>query len=201
MRVLSELRSRGVQDILICCCDGLKGFPQAIAAVFPTSVVQTCIVHQVRYSLSFAGWQHRRAIAASLRAVYDADSEAAAKHALGTFDQQWGERYPMIAKSWRASWPQLTAFLDFPPELRRMVYTTNAIESLNYQLRKIIKTKGHFPDEDSTTKVLSLALRNIEKKWGHPVTYWHRILNQLIIFFGDERLNVATRESARAQNL
>jgi transposase-like protein len=116
-------------------------------------------------------------------------------------DQQWGERYPMIAKSWRASWPQLTAFLDFPPELRRMVYTTNAIESLNYQLRKIIKTKGHFPDEDSTTKVLFLALRNIEKKWGHPVTYWHRILNQLIIFFGDERLNVATRESARAQNL
>jgi putative transposase len=201
MRVLSELRSRGVQDILICCCDGLKGFPQAIEAIFPASVVQTCIVHQVRYSLSFAGWRHRKAIATSLRAVYDAESEAAAKHALEAFDEHWGVRYPMIAKSWRASWTQLTAFLDFPAELRRMVYTTNAIESLNYQLRKVIKTKGHFPDEDATTKVLFLALRNIEKKWSRPALNWHRIFNQLIIFFGDERLNVATREAARAQNL
>jgi putative transposase len=201
MRVLAELRSRGVQDILVCCCDGLKGFPQAIEATFSSTVVQTCIVHQVRYSLSFVGWRDRRAVAAKLRAIYNAESASAAEHALEDFDREWGARYPMIAKSWRASWAQLTAFLDFPPELRRMIYTTNAIESLNYQFRKIIKTKGHFPDGDATTKILFLALRNIEKKWSMPVPHWHRIFNQLIAFFGEERLNVATRESARAQNL
>ncbi len=199
MRVLSELRTRGVEDILICCCDGLKGFPQAIEAVFPQSVVQTCIVHQVRYSLSFVPWQHRRAIAAALRAVYNADSESAAKAALEDFERVWGERYPMIARSWRASWTQLTAFLDFPPELRRMVYTTNAIESLNYQLRKTIKTKGHFPDQGAAIKLLFLSLRNVEKMWRKPTIHWHRIFNQLIIFFGPERLNVATRETATAQ--
>jgi putative transposase len=201
MRVLSELRNRGVEDILICCCDGLKGFPQAIEAVFPKSVVQTCIVHQVRYSLSFAPWQHRKAIAAALRGVYNADSEAAAKAALEAFEREWGERYPMIARSWRASWTQLTAFLEFPPELRRMVYTTNAIESLNYQLRKTIKTKGHFPDGQAATKLLFLSLRNVEKTWRKPPIHWLRIFNQLIIFFGPERLNVATRETASAQNL
>lgn len=201
MRVLSELRTRGVEDILVCCCDGLKGFPQAIEAVFPLSVVQTCIVHQVRYSLSFAPWHHRKAIAAALRTVYTADGDPAAKAALEAFEHDWGERYPMIARSWRASWSQLTAFLDFPPELRRMVYTTNAIESLNYQLRKTIKTKGHFPDQAAAIKLLFLSLRNVEKRWRKPAVHWYRIFNQLIIFFGAERLNVATRESARAQNL
>ena len=200
MRVLSELRTRGVEDILICCCDGLKGFPQAIEAVFPQSVVQTCIVHQVRYSLSFAPWHHRRAVASALRAVYNADSESAAKAALEDFERVWGERYPMVARSWRASWAQLTAFLEFPPELRRMIYTTNAIESLNYQLRKTIKTKGHFPDQQAAIKLLFLSLRNVEKMWVKPAMNWHRILNQLIIFFGPERLHMETREGASAQN-
>jgi putative transposase len=200
MRVLSELRTRGVEDILICACDGLKGFPQAIEAVFPLTLVQTCIVHQVRYSLSFVPWQHRRAVAAALRRVYNAESEAAAKDALELFERDWGERYPMIAKSWRTSWSTLTAFLDLPPELRRMVYTTNAIESLNYQLRKTIKTKGHFPDADAAIKLLFLSLRNVENKWQRPIEHWHRIFNQLIIFFGPERLNVATRETASAQS-
>jgi putative transposase len=199
MRILSELRTRGVEDILFCCCDGLKGFPQAIEAVFPQSVVQTCIVHQVRYSLSFACWQHRKKIAAALRGVYNAESEPAAKAALDAFEREWGERYPMIAKSWRTSWTQLTAFLEFPPEIRRMIYTTNAIESLNYQLRKTIKTKGHFPDQDAAFKLLFLSLRNAEKAWQRPLGNWLRIFNQLIIFFGPERLNVATRETATAQ--
>ncbi len=200
MRVLAELRSRGVQDVLICCCDGLKGFPQAIAAIFPKTVVQTCIVHQVRYSLSFVGWQHRRAAAAALRSIYTADSEATASHALAEFEQQWGSRYPTIGPSWRSSWSHLTAFLEFPPELRRMVYTTNAIESLNFQLRKIIKTKGHFPDADAATKLLFLALRNVEKSWNRGIKGWSAIYNQLVVYFGAERLNLETRGANRAQN-
>jgi putative transposase len=199
MRVLAELRSRGVQDVLICCCDGLKGFPQAIAAIFPMSVVQTCIVHQVRYSLSFVGWKDRKHVAASLRAIYVADSEATATHALDQFEEKWGARYPTIAPSWRASWPHLTAFLEFPPALRRMVYTTNQIESLNFQLRKVIKTKGHFPDAAAATKLLFLALRNVERSWARGVKDWNAIYNQLIVYFGAERLNLENRGGNRAQ--
>jgi transposase-like protein len=200
MRVLAELRSRGVQDVLVCCCDGLKGFPQAIAAIFPQSVVQTCIVHQVRYSLSFVGWQHRKQVAASLRAIYAADSEAAAVYALEQFEERWGTQYPTIAPSWRAGWTNLMAFLEFPLELRRMVYTTNAIESLNYQLRKVIKTKGHFPNVDAATKLLFLALRNVEKAWARAIHGWTKIYSQLIVYFGHERLNPETRAAGRAQN-
>lgn len=200
MRVLAELRSRGVQDVLVCCCDGLKGFPQAIAAIFPKTVVQTCVVHQVRHSLSFVGWQHRKKVAASLRAIYTAESEAAAARALDQFEAKWSAQYPTIAPSWRASWTHLMAFLELPPAIRRMVYTTNAIESLNYQLRKVIKTKGHFPDADAATKMLFLALRNVEKGWERGVYGWSAIYNQLMIYFGYERLNPEPRGTGRAQN-
>ena len=200
MRVLGELRARGVNDVLICCCDGLKGFPQAIGAVFPKSVIQTCIVHQVRYSLSFVTWQHRKAVAAALRSIYSADTEATAAHALDLFEEQWGERYPTIAPGWRNSWSQLTAFLDYPPEIRRMVYTTNTIESLNFQLRKVIKTKGHFPDAEAATKLLFLALRNVERRWARGIITWKTILSQLVIYFGTERLNLEQGDRGRAQN-
>lgn len=188
MRVLSELQARGVQDILIACCDGLKGFPAAIEAVFPRTTVQTCIVHQVRYSLSFVPWSERKRVAIALKTIYTADSEATARDRLDAFEQEWGAKYPMITRSWRTNWAHLTAFLAFPLEIRRIVYTTNAIESLNYQLRKIIKTKGHFPSEESAVKLIYLALRNAQRKWRMPSHFWRAALAQLVIFFGEERV-------------
>lgn len=185
LRVLSELRARGLEDVLFACCDGLKGFPQAIEASFPKAVVQTCIVHQVRYSLSFVSYTDRKAVASELRAIYTADSESAAEQALSAFDQKWSKKYPTIAPSWRNNWTRIVPFLSFPPEIRRMVYTTNAIESLNFSLRKVIKSKGHFPSDEAATKLLYLALRNAEKKWKAAPPDWKKILNQLIIYFGD----------------
>jgi putative transposase len=188
LRVLSELRTRGVQDVLIACCDGLKGFPQAIEATFPQAVVQTCVVHQVRHSLSFVSYTDRKAVAADLRAIYTAANEEAARDALAAFESKWSSRYPTIAPSWRANWTRLVPFLAFPPEIRKMVYTTNAIESLNYSLRKVIQSKGHFPSDDAAIKLLYLALRNTEKKWLAPPGEWKRMYNQLAIHFGDRFL-------------
>jgi putative transposase len=188
MRVLSELQTRGVRDILIACCDGLKGFPAAIAAVFPKTKVQTCIVHQVRNSLSYVAWNRRKRVAAALRAIYTADSEKAAGDQLDAFEKEWGTDYPMIVRSWRANWQELTGFLAFPQAIRKLIYTTNAIESLNFQLRKVIKTKGHFPSEESAIKLLYLALTNIERKWKRPPQFWRAVRAQLSIFFGEERL-------------
>lgn len=192
LRVLSELRHRGVQDVLFCCCDGLSGFPEAIAATFPKSVVQTCIVHLVRYSLSFVGWKERKDVANALKEVYRAPTEEAAAAALDAFERTWGKRFPTIAPSWRRRWTEVTAFLQFPEEIRRMIYTTNAIESLNYQLRKVLKTKGHFPSDRAVLKQLYLSIRNIEKRWKGAIPYWHTILNQLIILFGADRLELNT---------
>ncbi len=188
LRVLTELRERGVQDVLIACCDGLKGFPAAIEAVFPQAVVQTCVVHQVRYSLSFVSWQERKTIAAELRAIYTAPSEEAARTALDAFEARHGKRLPMVVRSWRANWDRITPFLAFPDEMRRLVYTTNAIESLNYQCRKIIKTKGHFPSEDAALKLLYLAMRNAERAWVGAPQFWRRARLQLIAYFGEERM-------------
>ena len=188
MRVLSELRERGVHDILVACCDGLKGFPAAIEAVFPQAVVQTCVVHQVRHSLSFVGWQQRKAVAADLRAIYTAPSEEAARDALAAFEVIHGARYPMIAKSWRANWDRISPFLAFPAEVRRLIYTTNAIESLNYQFRKVIKTKGQFPSEDAAIKLLYLALRNAERNWKAPPHFWRSAYLQLVAYFGEDRI-------------
>jgi transposase-like protein len=188
LRVLSELRERGVQDILIACCDGLKGFPAAIESVFPNAVVQTCVVHQVRYSLSFVGWKERKSVAADLRAIYTASSEDIARRELEAFDTKHGKRFPMIVRSWRTNWERITPFLAFPQEVRRLVYTTNAIESLNYSFRKVIKTKGHFPSEDSALKMLYLALRNAERRWLGLPKLWRQTKLQLIAYFGEERL-------------
>lgn len=188
LRVLSELRQRGVEDVLFCCCDGLKGFPEAIEATFPRSVVQTCVVHMVRNSLAFVGWKERQQVANALKAIYRASSADEAERALDDFESVWGKRFPAIAPSWRRNWAHVTAFLDYPAEIRRIIYTTNAIESLNFQLRKILKTKGHFPNDMAVSKQLFLALRNVEKKWKRPVPHWHTIFNQLLIIFGADRV-------------
>jgi putative transposase len=185
MRVLTELRNRGVGDVLFVCCDGLKGFPQAIEAAFPKATVQTCIVHQVRNSLAYVPWQDRTTVAADLRTIYTASNEAEADEALRDFEQKWSSKYPTIAPSWRNNWTRLVPFLAYPPEIRKMIYTTNAIESLNSVLRKAVRTKGHFPNEDAALKLLYLALRNVEKKWRGAMLDWKRIYPQLMIFFED----------------
>jgi putative transposase len=183
LKVITELKNRGVQDILIACCDGLKGFPQAIEAVFPKTIVQTCIVHLVRSSTRFVSWKDRKALMPDLRAIYTAPTEDAACAALGEFEKKWGARYAAVATAWRSNWEVARPFFAFPLEIRRLVYTTNAIESLNFQLRKVIKAKGHFPNDEAATKLLYLALRNVEKKWCNPPHYWKSVLNQLTIYF------------------
>ena len=183
LTVITELKNRGVEDIFIACCDGLKGFPEAIEAVFPKTVVQTCIVHMIRNSARFVSWTQRKALCADLRRVYGAVTEEAALAALSEFETTWGKSHPMVVASWRRNWERVRPFFAFPIEVRRILYTTNAIESLNYTLRKIIKTKGHFPSEDAATKLLFLALRNAEKKWRLPPRTWKSALNQFAIHF------------------
>lgn len=186
MKVVNDLRSRGVEDILIAVVDGLKGFPEAIGAVFPETTVQTCIVHLIRNSLDYATWKDRRAIAAELKAVYRAPSEAAARAALEAFaGGPWGTKYPPIAALWRRAWQQVVPFFSFPPEVRRVIYTTNAIESLHMRLRKIIKARGHFPSDDAALKLIWLALRNIRNKWGRAAREWKAAMNQFAILYAD----------------
>lgn len=186
LRVMNELKARGLNDILIAIVDGLKGFPDAITAVFPQTVVQTCIVHLMRYSLQFASWKERKAIGAALRPIYQAASAEAAHAALDAFAAgPWGTKYPAIAQSWRRSWEHVTPFFAFPTDVRRMIYTTNAIESLNSQVRKAIRNKGHFPNDEAATKLMWLALRQIEAKWKLPPIYWHAAKAQLAIQFED----------------
>lgn len=183
LKVISELKNRGVDDIFIACCDGLKGFPQAIEAVFPRTIVQTCIVHMVRSSTRFVTWKDRKALMPTLRAIYAAPTEDAALAELARFETQWGARYPAVAQSWRANWERVRPFFAFPASVRKLIYTTNAIESLNFQLRKIINAKGHFPTDEAATKLLYLALRNVEKKWTMAPRFWREALNQFAIHF------------------
>lgn len=186
MRVMSELKGRGVDDILIAVVDGLKGFPEAINAVFPLTVVQTCIVHVLRYSMAFASWKERKAIAASLKPIYTASSSEAAQTALEAFEQgEWGRKYPPIAQSWRRNWEQIIPFFAFSPEVRRIIYTTNAIESLNSSVRKSIRNKGHFPNDGAATKLIYLAIRQIEAQWKSPPPAWQAAKAQLAIQFPD----------------
>ena len=186
LRVMNELRSRGTQDILIAVVDGLKGFPEAITAVFPDTVVQTCIVHLIRYSMQFASWKERKQIAGELRSIYRAaNAEAAAAH-LEAFDQgSWGRKYPAIAQSWRRNWEAVIPFFSFPAEVRKIIYTTNAIESLNASVRKAVRNKGHFPSDQAAAKLIWLALRNITENWKNPPISWHAAKAQLAIQFGD----------------
>jgi putative transposase len=182
--VLNDLRQRGVQDVLICCVDGLAGFPEAIEAVFPQAWVQTCIVHQIRNSMRYVAYRDRKAVARDLKPVYRAVNAEAAWEALEAFDKTWGERYPMIADSWRARWDHITPFLALPADLRRAVYTTNSIENLNRQIRKAIKTRGHFPDEQAATKLIYLAIQRAETKWRTAYN-WTTTLRGLKIHFED----------------
>jgi putative transposase len=184
LAVLNDLHQRGVKDVLIACVDGLTGFPEAIAAVFPQAWVQTCIVHQIRSSMRYVAYKDRKRVAADLRPVYAAANIDAAEDALAAFDEAWGERYPMIAESWRARWEYITPFLALPADLRRAVYTTNSIENLNRQIRKAIKTRGHFPDEQAATKLIYLAIGRAETKWKRAYN-WTNALRGLKIHFGD----------------
>lgn len=185
LSILNELKTRGVEDILILCADGLPGLPDAVEAAFPKTVFQTCIVHMVRASTKFVTWKDRKKVCADLRKVYTAANVDAATDALDDFDQTWNEQYPMIANSWRKRWDEITPFLSFPPEMRRAIYTTNAIEALNRQLRKIIKSRGAFPSDEAAQKLLYLALRNAQKTWGRPFPQFKQALAQFAIHFGD----------------
>ena len=184
LQVLNELKQRGVQDILIACVDGLKGFPEAIEAVFPQAWVQTCIVHLIRHSLRYVPRREREQVARDLRPIYTAVDADAALQALEEFDDKWGERFPPITKSWRDAWEQVIPFLAFPPEVRRVIYTTNAIEALNRQLRKAIKTKGHFPNEEAARKLIYLAISNATPAWT-KTRNWTAALLAFKIHFGD----------------
>jgi len=183
LQVVTELKNRGVQDILIACVDGLKGFPDAINAVFPQTDVQLCIVHMVRNSLKFVSWKDKRELAKDLRKVYRAVSEEQAKEKLDEFSRKWDDRYSMVSKSWRENWENLIPFLAYPEDIRKAIYTTNAIESMNMSLRKVTKNRGSFPNDDAVVKLMYLALRNISKKWTMPIRDWGKALNQFAIIF------------------
>jgi putative transposase len=186
MKVFNDLKTRGTQDILIAVTDGLKGMEQALNAVFPSTTLQTCVVHLIRGSLDYASWKDRRVVAAALKPVYTAATVEAAEAALLAFEQSdWGKRYPPIAASWHRAWDRVIPFFAFPPAIRKIIYTTNAIESINAQLRKIIKTRGHFPSDEAATKLLWLALRNITGKWGSATHDWKAAMNQFAILYED----------------
>ena len=186
LKVFNDLKTRGCHDILIAVVDGLKGLADAINTVFPKTTVQTCIVHLIRNSLDYAGWKDRKLVAQALRPIYTAVSEAAASDELDAFAKgPWGLKYPSIVQSWTRAWEHVTPFFVFPPDIRRVIYTTNAIESLNMQLRKIIKTRGHFPNDESAIKLLWLALRNVLNKSVRRTFDWKVAMNQFAILYGD----------------
>jgi transposase-like protein len=186
LRVMTELKNRGVEDVLIAVVDGLKGFPQAINAVFPQAQIQTCIVHLIRNSLDFVGWKERKLVAAELKNIYRATTEDEAQQALDSFAAgPWGLKYPTITAIWRRQWQEVIPFFAYPLEVRRIMYTTNAIESLNMQIRKVIKNRGHFPNDEAATKLIWLALRNIAKNWKMPAITWRAAKNQFAIIFAE----------------
>ena len=185
LSVLSELKNRGVADMLIAAIDGLSGFPDAIASVFPKTQVQLCIVHMVRGSLRYVSYKERKAVSRDLRAIYRAPTLEAAEAALEAFEERWDPRFPMISRKWRTNWPNLTPFFDYPPEIGKVMYTTNAIEAMNAQLRKVTKKRGAFPGPDAVRKVLYLAIMKASERWTRPVQDWNAALNHLAIVFPD----------------
>jgi putative transposase len=185
LSVLTEIHNRGVKDIFIACVDGLTGFPNAIETVFPKTQVQLCIVHMVRNSVAFVGWQQRKQVCADLKAIYSAATEAEAEFNLELFAEKWDRQFPSISKSWRAHWQHIIPFFAFPSEIRRVIYTTNAIESMNSSLRKVIKNQQIFPTDEAAFKLVYLAMRNISKKWTMPIKDWKPALNRFAILFGD----------------
>ena len=186
LRVMNEIKARGTNDILIAVVDGLKGFPEAITTVFPQAIVQTCIVHLIRYTMQFASWKERKAIAGALKPIYRADHADAAWQALEAFDEgPWGQKYPAIAQSWRRNWEAVIPFFAFPTDVRKIIYTTNAIESLNASVRKAIRNKGHFPSDQAATKLIWLSLRHITENWKRPPIAWQAAKAQFALQFGD----------------
>lgn len=185
LSVFNDLKNRGVEDCFVACVDGLKGLPEAIEAVYPHTQVQLCIVHKVRGALRYVPWKERRAVAADLRAIYGAATLVEAEQALERFSERWDEKYPAISPSWRADWERLTVFFDFAPEIRRVIYTTNAIESLNYSMRKILKNRGAFPNDESILKLMYLGLGRVARRWTRPIRNWKAALNQFVILYGD----------------
>lgn len=189
LSVLTELKNRGMRDVFIACVDGLKGFPEAIEAVYPKTQVQLCIVHMVRNSLCYVGWKERKAVAADLRTIYSSATREEAERQLQLFEEKWGASFPHIVKSWRSNWERLVVFLSYPPEIRKIIYTTNAIESLNSSVRKVMRAKGAFPSDEAAAKLIYLALQNITRKWSLPVRDWKAALNRFAIMF-EERMVV-----------
>jgi putative transposase len=185
LSVMAELRNRGVQDIFIACVDGLKGFPEAIETVYPQTQVQLCIIHLLRNSLKYVSWKERKEVAADLREVYAATTVELAESALSHVEEKWNRAYPLVARPWRSNWERVIPFFQYPPEIRKVIYTTNAIESLNMSLRKVIKTKGAFPHDEAVFKILWLALRSISKKWTMPIRDWKSALNRFAIMHGE----------------
>jgi putative transposase len=188
--ILTELRNRGLQDVLIACVDGLRGFPEAIESVFPRARVQTCIVHMVRNSLNYVPWGKRKSVAAALRRIYTSSTLEEAEAQLDAFESEYGHQYAAIVRSWRTNWERIIPIFDYAPEIRRVIYTTNTIESVNSVLRRAIKTKGSFPSDAAATKILYLALMNAMTKWTMPIREWRLTLNQLIILFPDRLPNL-----------
>jgi transposase-like protein len=188
MGVLTELKNRGVEDILIACMDGLTGFPDALRAIYPQTRVQLCIVHMIRNSTKFVSWKDLKKVCADLKTIYSASTETAGREALEEFGKKWDGKYPMIYRSWDNHWENLCEFFKYPPEIRKAVYTTNAVESLNYQLRKVTKNRLSFSTDDAIMKILFLAIRNASEKWTMPIREWGQALNQFAIEFGKERV-------------
>jgi len=186
MKVFNDLKTRGVNDILIAVTDGLKGMPEALAAVFPATTLQTCIVHLIRNSLGYAGWKERKALAGAIRPIYTAVSAEAAQAELESFTEgPWGQRFPTVSAAWRNAWDRVIPFFAFPPAVRKVIYTTNAIENINSQLRNIIKTRGHFPSDEAASKLIWLALQNITAKWSRSAHDWKQAMNQFAILYDD----------------
>ena len=185
LSVLTEMKNRGLQDILIACVDGLKGFPDAINSVFPQTHIQLCIIHMVRNSLKYVSWKDYKVVTRGLKAVYQAPTEEAALMALDAFAGEWDDKYPQISKSWRAHWENLNTLFSYPPDIRKAIYTTNAIESLNSVIRAAIKKRKVFPTDDSVRKVIYLAIKDVSKKWSMPIQNWRLAMSRFIIEFGD----------------
>lgn len=183
LQVLTELKNRGIEDIFILCADGLKGVPEAVEATFPHAIFQTCVVHMVRHSLNYVPYQEKKAVAEDLKKIYQSATSELASQAMDDFELIWGEKYPAIIKSWRNNWEKITPFLDFPMEIRKVIYTTNIVESLNATLRKAVRNRGHFSTEEGLMKVLYLAIQNVSKKWTMPIRDWKLALNRFSVLF------------------
>jgi putative transposase len=193
LQVLTDLNNRGIQDILIASVDGLKGFPEAIKAIFPKTEVQLCIVHQIRNSIRYVASKNQKEFMKDLKLVYRAISKEAAEVELDRLEEKWGSKYPIVIKSWRNKWENLSVYFKYPEDIRRVIYTTNIIESVHRQFRKLTKTKGAFPNENSLLKLLYMGIQNASKKWSMPIWNWSLTLSQLVIFFEgrlDEALNI-----------